>query len=497
MAPDGTATLSKPLPVPLAPGDYPATTLRYEPFAAPFNADGTPNAAFQSTLSGWLQYVSTVTNFVRGVLGNDDFDVEVWNELTFGSDFLSASNYYSPVPARLSGTGSVDDQLLAATVAWIRNPANDMPDVGIGDGFANQTPFTSPAYVPAGLTALDKHPYRNVDYFGPETGALPNSQPLNALEQPEGTLTTGPGTGAWWLDAFMPTFTSFFPEYFLSAIQTETAIRDLAPITTTIYGAPHGRYAGAPGSTTQTWVTEVNLDPTGADPRAGNLPDGEVLAHLSPADDRHLQAKAILRYLVAWVNKGVSVMDFYAAKGDPLGLIPDSFFTAVDAGTSTGSDPGGETLDALHRFLTAFGEPQPISTPRSLSLTAIADQHNHQQWAGDGTAAHPPLYDRDVLAVFPFQTSNTSFAIPVYVMTRNLAHLYRPDAPASDITRYDLPDEVFRISLSGVQAAAVRASEYDRMTNRSYSVTVTPTAADSVDVTLPATDYPRVLLLDD
>ncbi len=215
-------------------------------------------------------------------------------------------------------------------------------------------------------------------------------------------------------------------------------------------------------------MTEVNLDPTGADPRAGNLPDGAVLAHLSAADDRHLHAKAILRYLAAWVNKGVTAMDFYAAKGDPLGLIPDSFFTAVDAGTSTGPDPGGETLDDLHRFLSAFGQPQPISTPRSLSLTAIADQHNYQQWAGDGTAAHPPLYDRDVLAVFPFQTSNTSFAIPVYVMTRNLAHLYRPDAPSSDITRSDLPDEVFRISLSGLNAATIRASEYDPMTNTSF-----------------------------
>lgn len=497
VAPDGTATLSKPLPVALAAGGYAATTLRYEPFAAPFNADGTSNAAFQTTLSGWLQYVSTVTNFVKGVLGNDHFDVEVWNELSFGSAFLSAGNYYSPLPARLSGTGSVDDQLLAATVASLRDPVNGMSDVGIGDGFANQTPFATPAAMPPGLTALDKHPYRNVDYFGPQTGALPNSQPFNALEQPEGTLTTGPGTGAWWLDTFMPTFTSFFPEYFLSAIQTETAIRDLAPITTTLYGWPHGRYAGTPGTTTQTWITEVNLDPTGADPRAGDLPNGAILAHLSAADDRHLQAKASLRYLAAWVNKGVTALDFYTAKGDPLGLIPDSFFKAVDAGTSTGPDPGGETLDDVGRFLAAFGRPQPITAPRSLTLTAIADQHNDQQFAGNGTAAYPPLYDRNVLAVFPFQTSNTSFAIPVYVITRNLAHLYRPDAPASDVTRYDLPDETFRISLSGLNAAAVAASEYDPMTNSSLPVTVTQTGAGSVDITLPASDHPRVLILNE
>ena len=82
-------------------------------------------------------------------------------------------------------------------------------------------------------------------------------------------------------------------------------------------------------------------------------------------------------------------------------------------------------------------------------------------------------------------------------MTRNLAHLYRPDAPASDVTRYDLPNEVFRISLSGLNAAAVRASYYDPMTNTSLPVAVAQTGASSVDITLPASDYPRVLLIND
>ena len=94
--PDGTATLSKPLPSDLAPGSYPATTLRYEPFGPPRRSDGSPNPAFERTLRGWLRYVGVVTREARKVLRSDNFDVEIWNELSFGSDFLYADRYYDP-----------------------------------------------------------------------------------------------------------------------------------------------------------------------------------------------------------------------------------------------------------------------------------------------------------------------------------------------------------------------------------------------------------------
>lgn len=492
VSPTGLATLSQPLAGPLGTGGYPATTLRFQPFATPYNSDGTPNASYQRTLNGWLEYVGAVTQEAKAVLGNDNFDVEVWNELGFGSNFLDASKYYQPVPAQFQGTGSVDDQLLADTVGWLRNPINGVPNVGIGDGFADQTPFTAPRNTPAGLTALDKHPYHGIGYYGPETGSLPD-QPLNALGQPDGKSQPN----GRFSDNFTPTFTSLFPEYYLSGIQTETLIRDMAPITTDIYGTSHGRYAATAPQTTQTWLTETNLDPSGADPRAGDQPNAATLAQLSAADDAHLQAKATLRFLASYVNKGATNIDFYAAKGNPFGLIPDAFYGAVDAGGHPGPSASGVTLAAVQRFLAASGPPATISRPRSLSLTAIADQHNYQQWSGDGTAAHPSLYDREVLAVLPFQRSDTSFAVPVYVMTRNLAQLYDPTASASDVTRYDLPDEQFRISLTGVDLNRVTVSLYDPITGASVPVAATSTGARSVDVTLWAADYPRVLEIND
>ena len=45
--------------------------------------------------------------------------------------------------------------------------------------------------------------------------------------------------------AWTPRMRAFFPEYWLSGLQTETLVRDLAPATTFVYGTPHGRHTRA------------------------------------------------------------------------------------------------------------------------------------------------------------------------------------------------------------------------------------------------------------
>ena len=127
----------------------------------------------------------------------------------------------------------------------------------------------------------------------------------------------------------------------------------------------------------------------------------------------------------------------------------------------------------------------------------MADQGNWTQFAGDGTAAHPPLYNRDVVAFFPFQADDHRFVIPAYVMTRNMATLYNPSAPASDVTRYDLPPETYRLTVGGLDTAALTASATDPMTGASVPVQVTATSASTAVIQIPLTDSPRLIELQD
>ena len=324
---EGLATLSRPLRVTLPAGKHRAMTLRYAPFQNPKLANGEPNPVFQETLQGWLGYVATVNREATKIFGPGGYDLEVWNELTFGSQFLNSEHYYQPADARtietearaeaqdealapedaetesspearadtqtLDGleeedapeaaeaeegeeseegqasasasgrpfagepseegperkdltkaiindkvTKAVTHTLLKETVAFLRNPANGISaNVGISDGFASQTPFPSGALAPLGMTALSKHLYNGAKQF-PAAYREKRIKPLDAF----GFRDTEGGRG--FKPLFVPEFQSLFPEYFLTALPTETLVRDIAPITTEIYGLKHGREVG-------------------------------------------------------------------------------------------------------------------------------------------------------------------------------------------------------------------------------------------------------------
>lgn len=483
------ATLSQPLQTAIPAGPQSAVDLAFQPFFPEYNTDGTLNANNQATMTGWLQYVAGVTQTVKSVLGDDDFDVEVWNELSFGSDFLAASNYYTPAP---EGSGDITQEILQDTVSYIRSPADGLPDVGIGDGFANEEPFTSGTTEVPGVTAIDKHPYASGIGF-PSRVQL-GTAPLDALGVVDGTDVSGQ-----WHDTYLPTFTALFPEYFLTGFQTETDTRDLSPFLSDIYGVLHGRGTHPVGGPSpQMWVTEVNLDATTVN-QTLTASDGTETSPMSSADVSHFEAKAILRYLASWVGKGVSVIDFYAAAnaGD-LNLVDPSFWSSADATNSyPGLPAGGETMLAVSRFLDSMAGAQSLSQVTPLTLDSIADYDGAYQFPGNGTAAYPPLYNRDMIGFFPFQVNQHKWVIPTYVMTLNLATLYDPSAPATDVTRQDMPPEVFRFTISGLDPATASASATDPLTGTSVPVKITGRSGNSLSLEIPLTDYPRMLTLTD
>lgn len=449
---DGSATLSKPLPESLAAGTYPATTLLDEPFGRPRLADGRANPRFERTLHGWLRYAQAVADTVRRTLGSTRFDLEIWNELSFDSDFLDLDTYYAqPVD---NGVGDTTDAILRRTVAWLRRPGTGLAAVGIGNGFASQRPWDSGARSPVGLTAIDKHPYAPPRRF-PHDAVFGDVQPLDALGKPDATRVAG-----GWQDRFVPRYTAFLPEYALTAIQTETLVRDLSPYTTTVYGVPHGRFTHPPGGRPpQVWVTEWNLDP-------GDVLPGDHAGRLT-AVERHLQAKSALRALVAYVNKGVRAFFYYAAVDRRLGLI----------------DPrqrgGGETIRAIERLVHSFDGASPLRRVRRLSLQNIGDFANRVQFEGDGTDAHPPLYNRDVVAFFPFQVRSERYVVATYVVTRNIAE--------------PLPPERFRLTIGGVGRCDLRVSMSDPLLGRRTPVRVVACSPGALTVDVPLTDSPRLL----
>ena len=467
ISPSGLATLSKPLPTAIEPGVLSAATLRYAPFTRPLTLAGMPHPEFERTLQGWLSYAATVTREVRSVLGSDDFDVEIWNEETFGADFLDAANYHSPLPAALDGKGDTKRAILERTISYLRDPANGVAGIGIGDGFANQSPWPAGSTSPRGLTAIDKHPYHAGIKRFPTDAHFNDNRPLDALGRADGTQDLS----GRWVDAFTPQYTSFFPEYYLSAIQTEHLVRDISPITTPVGDVLHGRNtAPAGGSSPQLWVTETNIDPAGAG--------------LTAAGKRRVQAKATLRTITSFVNKGVSAIHFYAVNDNDFALVDPTFYdAAVTAGGYPGADAGGETMRAVRRLSAPLTAARTPTAQRQLALREVADDHDHVQFTGDGTAAHPSLFNRDVVAFLPFQLDDDSFVVPAYVMTRNMAR--------------ELAPERYRLKVGGLDTASLSATATDPLNGESVPVRIVSRSGDTAVLELELTDSPRLIRLDD
>jgi hypothetical protein len=481
--PDGTARMSMPLKASYPAGELKIVTLRYEPFRSPTLQDGSPNPAFGPTMLGWLNYVGVVTREAKSVLGSDRFDVEVWNELSFGSDFLEINRYYGPaVEWRDRGPTAA---ILKRTVQYLRDPANGVPGVGIGNGFANQRPWDNGTQSPIGLTAIDKHPYAGWEPF-PGAAQINGIRPLNGLGELEGWAD---GEGQWH-ESFTPSYDAFFPERPLSALHTETLVHDLSPYPSLVNHVEHGRLTHSDGGSPPTmWITEVNLDPASGPVRA---------TAMTTRDVRHIATKNALRYLTAYVNKGVTALHFYAANAGNLSLVDPAFFTALKAAPSVypGEAAGGETMAAVRRLTESMGGAKPIGSRRALSLNELTDYSSNVQFAGNPADLlhHPPLYNRDVFAFLPFQVSASRFVIPVYVMTRNVARVYRPDA-SDDPTRFDLPPERYRLAIGGVDGVDAEVTATDPLTGESVPVEVVSATGSELTVELPVTDSPRLLTI--
>ena len=140
---------------------------------------------------------------------------------------------------------------------------------------------------------------------------------------------------------------------------------------------------------------------------------------------------------------------------------------------------------------------EQISTPRSLELRALTDYEDNIQFEGNGTAAYPPLYNRDVFAFLPFQVNAHRFVIPIYVMTRNVDELYKPSAAMSDPTRFDLPPERYGMKIGGVDGSEALVSATDPLTGETIPVDVISRSEDEIVVEMPVTDSPRLLTIEE
>lgn len=456
---DDQVVLSKPLPKPLEAG-HPVTlaTLKYAPFAGP------GSASTWATLDGWGRYVDTIARFAGETLGTANgkdrgFDLEIWNELSFGARFLNIDNYYDPPRGRRQ-----DDAIWSAIVAETATRVSGNPaafsGVRVTNGFASTVPWPAASEQPAAITALSKHPYpRQLSFPRDEQK---NTRCLGADGRPT---------------SYIPVYDAFFPEYFATAIQTETILRDMGSETNEIYGKKHGRFArqiDGRVAPVPVWITEVGVNPK------------EVGVHGSAAIDR-LKAKAAARLLLFYLNKGAERVYLYSAFGGDAeyGLVPDALLAterAPDLRNNASRDATSESLTVIGRISAVMrdGMDTGLRNIRPLQFGTLPSPGSGVQLRGDGTATNPLLRNADALALLPFQVNDRRFVIAHYAVTRDI----RVDMAAEEIT----------VDIIGLRRTGLGLALYDPLTDH-WSGARAETIGDSaIRLALTVTDSPRLLV---
>jgi len=435
----GECLLSKPLPKPLSEGEEVLlATLKY----LPLFPVGTPQ--FEETAWGWVKYALLVCR-ILGEEGIRSFDLEIWNELTFGSNFLNINNYFDPPAAHFKvdflRPGGQAWELARRTIEAVKR---EFPEARCIWGFSNTTFFHTPIEELPPLTdGQSYHPY------GTGTRKFPEQEQYR--ERPELNL-----------EGFTPRFTMRMPEGWAHTfIQTESLMRLLNP---------KDRLKRRPKGVKRFYhyMTEHGVVP----PECG--------VH----DERgawELKTKCLLRSFCFWLNKGIDVLHYFCAYGrSPLemGLLPPGLekLPSQTPFERVATPP----LRALRNLVRAFEGSQPLKEVCQLSVDVVA--LGKQRAIFEGDAKHPPLWRREVFAFLPFQVNERKFVIAVYVMT------YDATEPSVE--------ERFRLFIGGLPGRPVRTLLYDPLRDQKLPVSLLERRSKAALLEIRATDYPRLLVLE-
>jgi len=460
--------LSKPLPKDLKKGDKLSCIDFYY---LPFHPVGTPE--FEHTAGGWVDYARSLSQVAKeeGIA----IELEIWNELSFGSRFASdyGINNYWPGKAKFT-----KDFLRPGGHAWevsrrtIEMAKKEFPGTRCIWGWSNTTFFHTPIKeLPPGTDGQSYHPY------GTGWRDMPEREQFR-------------GDAAKCEEGGSPTYRLCMAEGWAHTfIQTESLMRHLRPdkrLTVKPEGVERFHH----------YITEHGVVPA----EAGVKGDAASL---------RLKEKFLLRALLFWLNKGLTRMTLFVSGPDKndegmgfhLAKVKELKAMPPDGEVEAWLSPA---LRSLRRAVKAFDGAVPVPKPRQFDIQYARLAPDRKVFsvprpahptvgtagashtAGQASRATPELalWHSDLFAVLPFQVSERKWVIALYEMTPN----YNVE---------EMKDTPYRLSLRPVAGTKCKLACYDPLANKTLPVKVLERGEDALTIELPIIDTPRLLSIEE
>ena len=128
-----------------------------------------------------------MADFVSETLGSKrgadrGFDLEIWNELTFGSSFLCINNYFDPKLVEYKEE-AIWEGLVRETAELAERQPDRFRGVTLVDGFRNTIPWPASSREPACVGGLSAHPYPVRKAYPKDEAQGPSVNALFAQEE--------------------------------------------------------------------------------------------------------------------------------------------------------------------------------------------------------------------------------------------------------------------------------------------------------------------------
>ncbi|MFP4055492.1 MAG: hypothetical protein ACLF0G_01340 [Candidatus Brocadiia bacterium] len=441
-----TVRLSKPLPKALEKGQQVhCVDLHY----LPAHPVGTPQ--FEHLARGWVDYARAICAIAKeeGV----GIEVEIWNELSFGSHFMGGHGINAYWPGHVEFE---KDFLRPGGHAWevsrriIEMVERQFPGTRCIWGWSNTTFFHTPIeQLPPGTDGQSYHPYGTGWRKLPEREQAPH-QPWRCLEGhcPDYRVCFAEG----WAHTF---------------IQCESLMHLLRP---------DKRLSRRPPGTEvfHHYITEHGIVPA----EAGVEGEEESL---------RLKEKFLVRAILFWLNKGLSRITVFQSGPEKhnhgMGLMlarcrglkapPPS--DEVEAWLSP-------ALLALRRTVEVFEGAEPVERPRQFGVEVV--KLGEERKVFEMPEGKPTLTYRELFALLPFQVSEGKFVFAVYVMS--------PTYPIED-----LAEVTYRVTLRPLDGPRCSLRYYDPLADRDLAPRVVERRPEALTVEVPTIDTPRLLIVEE